>query len=59
MEQFDYVIVGGGSAGCLLAGRLAEAGATVCVLEAGPDDNNPFIRMPAGFAKTLFNPALT
>ena len=58
-ELFDYVIVGGGSAGSLLAGRLSDSGATVCVLEAGPVDSNPFIHMPAGFVKTLFNPKLT
>jgi choline dehydrogenase len=59
MTAFDYVIVGGGSAGCVIANRLVEAGASVCVLEAGPVDRNPFIRMPAGFVKTLFNPAIT
>lgn len=59
MEQFDYVIVGGGSAGSLLANRLSAAGATVCVLEAGPRDRNPFIHIPAGFVKTLHDPAVT
>jgi choline dehydrogenase len=59
MAAFDYVIVGGGSAGCVIANRLVESGASVCVLEAGPVDRNPFIRMPAGFVKTLFNPAIT
>ncbi len=59
METFDYVIVGGGSAGCVIANRLVLAGASVCVLEAGPVDRNPFIHMPAGFVKTLFNPAVT
>ena len=59
MESFDYVIVGGGSAGCVVANRLVQSGATVCVLEAGPVDRNPFIHMPAGFVKTLFNPAVT
>lgn len=49
----DYVIVGGGTAGSLLAGRLAEAGARVLVLEAGGSDRNPLIRMPAGFVKLL------
>ena len=57
---FDYVIVGGGSAGSLLANRLTEDGsATVCVLEAGPPDRNPFIHIPAGFTKTLFDPSCT
>ena len=59
METFDYVVVGGGSAGCVIANRLVQAGASVCVLEAGPVDRNPFIHMPAGFVKTLFNPAIT
>jgi choline dehydrogenase len=49
----DYVIVGGGSAGCVLAGRLAHAGAKVAVLEAGPRDSNPLIHIPAGFVKLL------
>lgn len=49
----DYVIVGGGTTGSLLAGRLAEAGARVLVLEAGGSDRNPLIRMPAGFVKLL------
>ena len=55
-EGFDYVIVGAGSAGSLLAARLAEGGATVCLLEAGPPDRNPFIHIPAGFMKTLVDP---
>jgi choline dehydrogenase len=59
MEQFDYVIVGGGSAGSVLANRLSGAGASVCVLEAGPRDRNPFIHIPAGFVKTLHDPAVT
>lgn len=59
MDSFDYVIVGGGSAASVLANRLTAAGASACVLEAGPVDNNPFIHMPAGFVKTLFNPAIT
>lgn len=50
----DYVIVGGGSAGSALAGRLAQSGAgKVVVLEAGPPDRNPLIHIPAGFVKLL------
>ncbi|HYF17721.1 MAG TPA: FAD-dependent oxidoreductase [Ramlibacter sp.] len=58
-DAFDYVIVGAGSAGCVLAYRLTERGHSVCVLEAGPPDSSPYIRMPAGFMKTYTNPALT
>ncbi|CAH1654769.1 MULTISPECIES: GMC family oxidoreductase N-terminal domain-containing protein [unclassified Chelatococcus] len=58
MDVFDYVIIGGGSAGCVIANRLVTAGASVCVLEAGPVDSNFFIHMPVGFVKTLFNPSL-
>lgn len=59
-EIFDYVIVGAGAAGSILANRLSEnAGTTVCVLEAGPRDWHPFLHLPAGFIKVLFNPAFT
>jgi len=58
-ETFDYVIVGGGTAAGILAYRLGEAGHSVCVLEAGPADNNIYIHIPAGFSKTLFHPKLT
>jgi choline dehydrogenase-like flavoprotein len=54
METFDYVIIGSGSAGSVLANRLSEdAGTTVCVLEAGPRDWHPYIHLPAGFIKTF------
>jgi choline dehydrogenase len=57
VETFDYVIVGAGSAGSVLANRLSEdGGGTVCVLEAGPSDWHPFIHIPAGFMYTLINP---
>ncbi len=53
METYDYVIVGAGSAGSVLANRLTADGATsVCVLEAGPRDWHPYIHIPAGFIKT-------
>jgi len=59
-DSFDYVIVGSGAAGSVLSGRLTEdPGATVCVLECGPPDRHPFIHIPAGFIKMLFNPAYT
>lgn len=54
MDRFDYVIIGAGSAGCVLASRLSEDPKTsVCVLEAGPSDWHPYIHLPAGFIKTF------
>ena len=60
VDEFDHVIVGGGSAASVLAARLSEDGTrSICVLEAGPPDRNPFIQVPAGFIKTLFDPKVT
>jgi choline dehydrogenase len=59
MDTFDYVIVGAGTAGCILANRLsADADKTVCVLEAGPRDWHPYIHIPAGFIKLFHQPGL-
>ncbi len=55
VDTFDYIIVGAGSAGSLLANRLCEDGASVCLLESGPRDLHPYIHMPAGFIKILSN----
>ena len=58
-EQFDYIIIGAGSAGCILANRLtADRSRSVCLIEAGPPDWNPYIHIPAGFIKTLTNPKI-
>ncbi|MBR0686629.1 GMC family oxidoreductase N-terminal domain-containing protein [Bradyrhizobium manausense] len=54
MDRFDYVIIGAGSAGCVLTSRLSEdPNTSVCVLEAGPNDWHPYIHLPAGFIKTF------
>jgi choline dehydrogenase len=56
-DSFDYVIVGAGTAGCVLAARLTEdPDTTVCLLEAGGRDNKLMIHVPAGFLKLLSDP---
>lgn len=57
MASFDYVIVGGGSAGCVLAARLTEdPKVSVCLIEAGPAKQDWSVRVPAGIIKTMKDP---
>ena len=60
MSPHDYVIVGAGSAGCVLSERLSASGAhRVLLIEAGPEDRSPLIAMPKGFGKLLTDPTHT
>ena len=55
--EFDYVVVGAGSAGCAVASRLSQCGNyCVALVEAGPPDNNPWIHVPVGYFSTMGNP---
>jgi choline dehydrogenase len=59
MEEFDYVIVGAGTAGCVLADRLSADGKTrVLVLEAGGSDRTVWIQLPIGYGRTFFDPRI-
>ena len=56
-KSFDYIIVGGGSSGCVMANRLTENDAvSVLLLEAGGKDSHPYIHMPVGFSKLTAGP---
>ena len=52
----DFIVVGAGSAGCVVAARLAEAGSSVILLEAGRRDTHPLIHVPAGVGHLLYDP---
>jgi choline dehydrogenase len=59
-ENFDYIVVGAGSAGSVIINRLsADSSSNILVLEAGGPDRNPFLHIPAGYVKTLTNSQLT
>jgi choline dehydrogenase len=56
--EADYIVVGAGSAGCVVAARLSETGASVILLEAGPKDSLLWIHIPAGTLKLLYHPVV-
>ncbi len=58
ITTYDYVVIGAGSAGCAVAGRLGEAGHKVLLLEAGGRDRSPWIHVPLGYSKLYANPAV-
>ena len=58
-SQFDYIVVGAGSSGCVLANRLSgDPQNSVCLVEAGPKDSSPWIHLPIGYGKTMWDPKI-
>ena len=54
---YDYIVIGAGSAGCVVAARLTEdPNTSVLLVEAGSKDSHPYIHMPLGFLRAMLNP---